>query len=157
MLVWRASSVLSLRYIHGMLTTCPVLADCCLLAVMLIATSLVVLACPQTVYGNINVSLHHGRVYFYDVCTELLRVMAVEKARARNENHGLFFQSRTAIAKLNAMDDVLFRKLKNKWYLRLDYKCVHTHTAHIKRTRSIHVDAHTHTMHTHTKRTLSTH
>jgi len=75
----------------------------------------------QTVYGNLNVSLFKGRVYFYDILTELLRVKAVEKARSRGENHGLFFQSRAAIAKLNAMDAVLFRKLKDKWYLRLDY------------------------------------
>ena len=69
----------------------------------------------RTVYGNLNVSLFRGHVYFYDVCTELLRVLAVEKARARNENDGIFFQSRAAIAKLNAIDGVLFRKLKGKW------------------------------------------
>jgi len=76
----------------------------------------------RTVYGNLNVSLHRGRVYFYDIITELLRVIAVQKARARGENKGVFFQSRAAVAKLNAMDPVLFRKLKNRWYLRLEYE-----------------------------------
>ena len=70
---------------------------------------------PRCSYGNLNVSLFKGRVYFYDVCTELLRVLAVQKARARGEDRGVFFQSRAAVAKLNAMDPVLFKKLKNRW------------------------------------------
>ena len=71
----------------------------------------------KTHFGNLNVSLFEGKVYFYDACTEMLRILAVEKARERHENHGLFFQSREAIAKLHAMDAELHRKLRQKWYV----------------------------------------
>ena len=75
----------------------------------------------KTHFGNLNVSLFEGKVYFYDACTEMLRILAVEKARERRENYGLFFQSREAIAKLHAMDAELHRKLRQKWYV------VHSH------------------------------
>eukprot|EP00750_Incisomonas_marina_P013881 INCI17560.2.p1 GENE.INCI17560.2~~INCI17560.2.p1 ORF type:complete len:1105 (+),score=152.15 INCI17560.2:3745-7059(+) len=37
----------------------------------------------RTVFGKLNLSLCNGRVYFYDLLTELLRVHAVHKARFR--------------------------------------------------------------------------
>jgi hypothetical protein len=72
------------------------------------------------VHGNLQVSLYNGQVYLYDVLTEVLRVLAVRKARLRSEDHGLFFQSRTAVALLTAMDAVLFGKLKDKWCVLLN-------------------------------------
>ena len=69
----------------------------------------------RTTYGNLKVSLFKGKVYLYDVFAEMLRVLAVQKARARSENHGLFFQSRSAVTQLTALDTELLRKLKAKW------------------------------------------
>ena len=91
----------------------------------------------RTVFGKLNLSLCNGRVYFYDLLTELLRVHAVHKARFRakaakrgsifpNEKlrhriaidkNGCFFQSRAAVSHLISLDHITARALRARWYV----------------------------------------
>jgi len=71
----------------------------------------------RSIYANLTVSLCDGKAYFYDVLSEILRVLAVKKARSRGEQHGIFFQSRSAVSLLTQLDTDTFRSLKRKWYV----------------------------------------
>ena len=76
----------------------------------------------RSAYANLKVSLVNGKVYFYDMCSEMLRVLAVQKARQRGESHGVFFQSRAAVSQLTSLETLIKAKLKRKWHLDLQYK-----------------------------------
>ena len=74
----------------------------------------------RTAYSRLNVSVRasDGKVFLYDVLSELVRVLAVRKARRRGSVEGLFFQSRMAVAHLNKVDPIVHRKLERKWFVR---------------------------------------
>lgn len=105
----------------------------------------------RTVFGQLNLSLCNGHVYFYDLLTELVRVHAVHKARSRakatkrgdvvpnekklrrptaEDQNGFFFQSREAVSYLISLDHITARALLSRWCVAWTLAIVHHQQQH---------------------------